>query len=211
MDPDNGLFVKDDPSARGVEKYVLPREVKEYWNTYHNVVYYCHRGRRTEEQWQEYMRAMRKFMPGTRIIVLTYHKGTQRSYVFLVLKMHFDKYRKIADKILKEWNGVFTDEGIEDDDKSSPFILADREFVIYADENVTLVGSVKNGCLHLESFVYGEDYDSEKHYDFTEADTGKLFSVMNFDSFIESCREGHLMWMEQFLEDNDIHPKTFCY
>ncbi len=211
LDPDNGLQVKDDPSARGAEKYVLPREVKEYWNSYHNVVYYCHRGRRTEKQWQEYMREMRKTMPGTRIIVLTYHKGTQRSYVFLVRRMHFDRYRKIIDKILNDWNGVFTDEGIENDDEASPFILSDKEFVIYNEQNVTLNGSITNGCLHLESCVYGEDYDSEKYYDFTAEDTKKLFSIMKFDDFLSSCREGHLIWMEQFLKDNGIQPKTFCY
>ncbi|MCR4764187.1 MAG: hypothetical protein K5696_11730 [Lachnospiraceae bacterium] len=211
LDPDNGLLVKDDPSTRGAEKYALPREVMEYWNSSHNVVYYCHRGRRTDEQWQEYMRAMRKTMPGTRIIVLTYHKGTQRSYVFLVRKMHFDKYRKILDGVLKNWNGVFTDEGIEHDDESSPFILADREFVIYNEQNVTLNASIRNGCLHLESSVYGEEYDSEKYYDFTSEDTKKLLSIMTLENFIASCREGHLIWMEQFLKDNGIRPKTFCY
>ena len=79
LDPDNGLLVKDSPVVKGAEKYVLPREIVQYWETHHNVVYYCHKGRRTDTQWQEYMRAMRKTMPGVRIIVITYHKGTQRS------------------------------------------------------------------------------------------------------------------------------------
>lgn len=212
LDPDNGLLVTDNPSFKGAEKYALPSEVKNYWNANYNVVYYCHRGRRTDEQWQEYMRVMRKTMPGTRIIVLTYHKGTQRSYVFLVRKMHFDKYRKIIDKILKDWDGVFTDEGIEED-PSMP--ICDRDFVIYEtvykEEKITLSGSIKDGCLHLESCVYGDEYDSEKYYDFTAEDTSKLFSVIKHDDFIKSCKEGHLIWLEQFLEDNDIHPKTFCY
>ncbi len=209
LDPDNGLFVKDNPALKGAEKYALPSEVLEYWETRHNVAYYCHRGRRTDEQWQEYMRFMRKTMPGVRIIVLTYHKGTQRSYIFLVRKMHFKKYREILDKVLMNWEGIFTDEGIEDDDLSSP--VYDRDFVIYNEKNVTLSGSIVNGCLHLESSVYGEEYDSEKHYDFTKEDTRKLFSMITFDSFIDSCRKGHLMWLEQFIEDNDIHPKTIGF
>lgn len=49
-------------------------------------------------------------------------------------------------------------------------------FVIYSEENVTLEGDVKEGCLHLEFCVYGEDYDSEKHYSFSKEDTEKLFS-----------------------------------
>ena len=122
--------------------------------------------------------------------------------------MHFKKYRKILDGVLQEWDGIFTDEGIEDDDLSAP--IYDRDFVVYNEQYVTLSGSILNGCLRLESNVYGEDYDSEKHYDFTSEDTKRLFSLMTFDAFIESCRKGHLMWMEQFLEDNDIHPKTFC-
>ena len=209
LDPDNGLLVKDKPSIRGAEKYALPSEVLRYWNARHNVVYYCHRGRRTDAQWHDYMRVMRKTMPGTRIIVLTFHKGTQRSYVFLVRKMHFDKYREILNKVLQAWDGVFTDEHIEHDDTSAP--VRDRDFfVVYNEQNVTLSGSIKDGCLHLESNVYG-DYDSEKYYDFTAEDTRKLFSIMGFDEFIKSCQEGHLMWMEQFLKNNDIHPNTFCF
>ncbi len=209
LDPDNGLMVKDDPSIKGAEKYVLPKEVLAYWNANHNVVYYCHRGRRTDEQWQDYMRVMRKTMPGTRIIVLTYHKGTQRSYVFLVRKMHFNKYRSILDKVLKDWDGVFTDEGIEDDDANAP--IYDRNFVVYNEDNVKLTGSIKDGCLHLESSVYGKEYDSEKFYDFSVEDTKKLFTIIKFEEFIRSCREGHIMWMEQFLKNNEIHPRTFCY
>lgn len=208
LDPDNGLLSKDEPSIKGAEKYVLPSEVKTYWNSNFNVVYYCHRGRRTEEQWQEYMRVMRKTMPGTRIIVLTYHKGTQRSYVFLVRKMHFDIYRKILDKVLANWEGVFTDERIEDDDASSPFNKS--KFDVYNEKDVQLTCSINDGCLHIESYVYGKEYGSEKFYDFTAEDTRKLFTIKKFDDFINSCKQGHLMWMEQFLEENNIHPKTFC-
>ena len=46
---------------------------------------------------------------------------------------------------------------------------------------------------------------------FTKEDTLKLFSIITFDDFITSCQEGHLMWMEQFLEDNGIKPGTFCF
>ncbi len=208
LDPDNGLYVKDNPADKCAEKYVLPSEVLKYWETRHNVVYYCHRGRRTEQQWQEYMRIMRKTMPGTRVIVITFHKGTQRSFVFLVRKMHFEKYRKIIDEVLKKWDGIFSDEAIEDDDLSAP--VRDQEFVVYNEKNVALTGAIRNRCLRLESFVYGKDYDSEKYYDFTEDDTKKLFSKITIDDFIKACRDGHLMWLEEYLKENDIKPKTFC-
>lgn len=209
LDPDNGLMVKDDSSQKNAEKYVLPKEVLEYWNSRFNVVYYCHKGRRTDEQWQNYLRVMRKTMPGTRIIALTYHKGTQRSYVFLVRKMHFEKYRKIIDGILEDWEGIFTDEMVEDDDASRP--VYDRDFVVYNVGDVSLSGTIRNGCLHLESFVYGDEYDSEKYYDFTAEDTKKLFALMDFDSFIDSCRKGNLIWMEKFLNENNIHPHTYGF
>ena len=112
-------------------------------------------------------------------------------------------------RVLKDWDGIFTDEGIEDDDDNSP--LYDRDFVIYNEENVTLSGSIRDGCLHLESNVYGDDRDSEKYYDFSSEETRKLFSIIGFNGFIESCRKGHLIWLEEFLERNDFHPKTFCY
>ena len=85
------------------------------------------------------------------------------------------------------------------------------DFTIYKEENISLDGKIENGCLHLESAVYGDDYDSEKYYDFTKEDTDRLFSLISFEDFLKKCREGHLMWMEDFLERNNISPKTFCY
>lgn len=209
LDPDNGLLVSDDPKAKNAEKYVLPQEIRSYWEKGFNVVYYCHRGRRKDKQWQDYMCAMYKTLPEVKILVITYHKGTQRSYVFLVHKMQFDAYKKIINKVLNAWGGVFTDERVENPEIIIP--IADREFTVYNEQYVTLNGSIKDGCLHLESCVYGEDYDSEKYYDFTEEDTRMLFTLISFDDFIRYCKEGHLMWMETFLQENDIHPKTFCY
>lgn len=52
MDPDNGLLETDDASKLGGEKYVLPSEVESYFIEGHNVVYYCHKGRRPYEQWE---------------------------------------------------------------------------------------------------------------------------------------------------------------
>ena len=116
LDPDNGLLVRDNPSLKISDKYVLPSEVKAYWDANHNVVYYCHRGRRSDKQWQEYMCVMRKTIQESRIIVLTYHKGTQRSYVFLVRNKQYNRYRTILDRVLNNWKGVFTDERIENDE-----------------------------------------------------------------------------------------------
>ncbi len=85
------------------------------------------------------------------------------------------------------------------------------KFIIYSEKNIFLEGEIKDGCLHLESCVYGDEYDSEKHYVFDNTDTDKLFSLLSFEEFLESCRKGRLMWLEDYLEKNDIHPRTSCF
>ena len=85
------------------------------------------------------------------------------------------------------------------------------EFTIYDEKYTTLHGSIRDGCLHLCSNVYGEEFDSEKNYDFTKDDTDKLFSIMPLKEFIKNCQKGHIPWMEDFLEENNIHPKTFTW
>jgi hypothetical protein len=89
--------------------------------------------------------------------------------------------------------------------------VVDEEFTVYNEENISLHGDIKAGCLHLCSCVYGEDYDSEKNYDLSKEDTDKLFRIMSLDEFIKNCREDKLHWMENFFEKNDIHPKTFTW
>lgn len=110
MDPDNGLMEKGDASKTGAEKYVLPDEVGEYYKSGHNVVYYCHKGRRKHNDWIKYKSIMFEIIPDAKPVVLTYHKGSQRSYIFLVQEKDFAKYRRILDKFKRQWNRLFTEE-----------------------------------------------------------------------------------------------------
>ena len=89
--------------------------------------------------------------------------------------------------------------------------LEDRRFTIYHERYVYLGGEIKDGCLKLTSEVMGdEDFpDREKHYIFTQEQTEKLFSVISLEDLIESCREGRLMWLEDFLSENGIHPEEW--
>lgn len=84
--------------------------------------------------------------------------------------------------------------------------LTDMKLDIYSGGGISLQGIIKDGCLHLTSEVWGDDYDSEKHYVLTREDTEKLFSIIEVDEFIEECREGHTLWMEDFFEMNGIDP-----
>lgn len=111
LDPDNGLReVRKDSHKE--EKYVLSDEIKAYYEN-QNVVFYCHKGRRTEKQWEQYKLIMPKILPSARPIVLTYHKGTQRSYIFLIHPEDYKKYREIIDAFLERWKGIFSEEQIK--------------------------------------------------------------------------------------------------
>ena len=87
--------------------------------------------------------------------------------------------------------------------------MEDRSFSIYSDRYVYLNGEIKSGKLYLESMVYGEDYDSEQHMEFSVEDTNKLFSLMPFDDFISFMRKNYLIGFDKFLKENDIKPKIF--
>ena len=43
-------------------------------------------------------------------MVLTYHKGSQRSYIFLVHDKDFARYRRILDQFTSQWRSLFTEE-----------------------------------------------------------------------------------------------------
>lgn len=90
-------------------------------------------------------------------------------------------------------------------------IMKDQRFNIYNEQYVHLGGDITDGSLHLESEVYGEDYDSEKHYTFSKEETEKLFSIISLEDFIELCRKEHLIGMEQFLADHHVEYGSFVF
>lgn len=110
MDPDNGMLVNGSASKLGMEKYILPEEAERYFREGHNVVYYCHKGRRTIKAWIDYISYLFHRNPDAMPCVLTYHKGTQRSYVFLIHEIDFARYRKIVDRFERRWRHIFSEE-----------------------------------------------------------------------------------------------------
>ena len=110
MDPDNGLLESGPASKLGAEKFALPDEVKQYFDAGHNVVYYCHKGRRSYDAWEAYRDYMFDRLPQAKPAILTYHKGSQRSFIFLIHEESFVKYRKIIDGFLPKWYRVFSEE-----------------------------------------------------------------------------------------------------
>ena len=112
-DPDNGLTEKKTAKTKDSEKFVLPSEIADYYNSGKNVVYYCHKGRRKWEAWEEAKLTMKKYLPDAQILVMTYHKGTQRSYIFVVHPDDYQKYVKLLSGFERtKWNSVFSREAV---------------------------------------------------------------------------------------------------
>ena len=84
-------------------------------------------------------------------------------------------------------------------------------FTIYGEQNISLTGKIIDGCLSLESDVYGDEHDSEKHYEFSKEETEKLFNLISMDDFTKLCKKEHVIGMEEFLDKNHIEYKTFTY
>lgn len=113
-DPDNGISFQKNARQKESAKFVLPEEIVEYYGRGKDVVYYCHKGRRKTEDWEIAKTGMRRYLRDCQILALTYHRGTQRSYIFVV---HPDQYRTYAG-LLNEfeataWGELFSREKIE--------------------------------------------------------------------------------------------------
>ena len=66
--------------------------------------------------------------------------------------------------------------------------MENRSFVMYSERNVYLGGELRDGCLKLESEVYGY-INSEGHYSLNEEQTRKLLSLISIDELIEIGKE----------------------
>ena len=111
LDPDNGLLTSN--RNNHLDKYVLPNEVFDYYKAGRNVVFYCHKGRRNQEQWEEYKRYMHNMISYSKSFGITFHKGTQRSYIFVVHPKDYERYLSIISFVLKDWDGLFTFEAVD--------------------------------------------------------------------------------------------------
>ena len=119
LDPDNGLLDQKVSGKKNSVKYALTCEAADYYNAGHNIVYYCHKGRRKENPWREYLRILKNgtskdSFADAELIALTYHRGVQRSYVFAIHPKDYYKYRSIIDGFLSSsWKAHFEEELID--------------------------------------------------------------------------------------------------
>ena len=117
FDPDNGISKEKVSGRKNSVKYLLTCEAVDYYNNGHNIVYYCHKGRRSKEKWNEYKRILITGSPDSplpadaELITLTYHRGVQRSFIFAIHPEDYEKYRMILDVFLNSsWGEHFEEE-----------------------------------------------------------------------------------------------------
>ena len=112
-DPDNGISYRKTARTKDSEKFILPEDVAEYYNSGSNVVYYCHKGRRKQEAWEQAKAEIRNHIRDAQILAVTFHRGTQRSYIFVLHPDCYMKYEKIITAFLdSEWGSMFTWENV---------------------------------------------------------------------------------------------------
>lgn len=112
-DPDNGISYRKKARTKDSEKFILPEDVAEYYNSGRNAVYYCNKGRRKQEAWEQAKAEIRNHIRDAQILAVTFHRGTQRSYIFVLHPDCYMKYEKIITAFLdSEWGSMFTWENV---------------------------------------------------------------------------------------------------
>ena len=163
-DPDNGMSVKKKANAKDSEKFILPEEIKRYYFDGKNVVYYCHRGRRKPEEWERTKTEIKSYIQDAQILVETFHKGTQRSYIFVLHPDTYKKYLKILDDFEKtEWGELFTRDGAPEDAVSIKDLKREQlETLTYKYKDgfmIDIVKAVVDGIGdRWDVWLYHEDY-----------------------------------------------------
>lgn len=89
------------------------KELVDYYEIGKDVVYDCHKGRRTAQEWTEYKRLALTKIPSAAMAGLTFHRGTQRSYIFVLQKETAETMKQLLNEFLaSDWKDMFTHEDI---------------------------------------------------------------------------------------------------
>ncbi|MBQ9631716.1 MAG: hypothetical protein IJV04_02200 [Lachnospiraceae bacterium] len=109
LDPDNGFRSSPARQVKDQNKYCYSNEVRDYFEAGANVFYYTHKGRRTAEQWTIAKGKMKMATPDAFMWGLTFHRGTQRSYIFSIHPEEKDRYTRLLDSFMHtNWKDMFT-------------------------------------------------------------------------------------------------------
>ena len=102
FDPDNGIADADVSGKKDSVKYLLTSEAADYYTAGHNIVYYCHKGRRKDDAWSKYKNILKngrvaEHFSDARLIYLTFRRGVQRSFIFAIHPEDYNRYRNYID------------------------------------------------------------------------------------------------------------------
>ena len=116
VDPDNGLIV---PSAEGKpkeNKYVLTKELADYYEQGSSVIYYQHKARRKDSYYEDQHRQLlsRPEFAGASGLGIKFWKTSHRYYFFILQPEHRDNITKaVHDMLGSEWRKCFSQLPIE--------------------------------------------------------------------------------------------------
>lgn len=112
-DPDNGLSVNKKPTQKETQKYIIPNEIADYYNSGKDVAYYHHRSRMSDEGWMRQKTYMKLYLPEAELISVSAHRWNNRAYIFILHKNKQDLYKKLIDQFLKSaWGSTKVDKRV---------------------------------------------------------------------------------------------------
>ena len=114
LDPDNGLALQEKTAPTAGLKYTFAEEIADYYRAGQNVVYYCHRGRRSWDEWEQYKKTMSEILSDAKLCAVTFCRGTRRSYVFVLHEEFADRFGLMIRQFIQtRWSRMFVPERIE--------------------------------------------------------------------------------------------------
>lgn len=116
VDPDNGLIVRSAERKPRENKYVLPKELAEYYKQGSSVIYYQHKARRQDSYYDDQHRQLlsRPEFAEASGLGIKFWKTSHRYYFFILQPEHRDKITKaVHDMLRSEWSKCFSQLPIE--------------------------------------------------------------------------------------------------
>lgn len=116
VDPDNGMLVPSAAETKKENKYVTPKELKEYYGQDSSIVYYQHKARKPDS---DYAAAHRKLigspeLAGASGFGLKFTKTSLRYYFFIIQPKHKEVITKAVDQMMTSaWKALFKPVQIE--------------------------------------------------------------------------------------------------
>ena len=110
-DPDNGLSVRQKPTMKYAQKFILPSEIVDYYTRGQQVMYYHHRSRADAGKWMQEKRQILSFLPDARLLAVSFHRWSSRTYLFVVHEEQYAFYDQVLREFLRTAWGAHTIDG----------------------------------------------------------------------------------------------------